>query len=160
MNTDKQQEANCFICRKHRGEIIIPGGAIYEDDIVYAGHLRAGAHPTYLGYLMAEMKRHTPGLAELTNQEAQALGLLVTRLSRALKACEGAEHIYSCVLGHDVPHMHIHVVPRYPGTPREYWGTRVDEWPDPHHMEARKRLARSVNDCVSICKKTCEYASK
>jgi len=20
-------------------------------------------------------------------------------------------------------------VPRYPGTPREYWGVRVDEWP-------------------------------
>ncbi|HKZ83884.1 MAG TPA: hypothetical protein VJ793_09550 [Anaerolineae bacterium] len=25
------------------------------------------------------------------------------------------------------------VVPRYPGAPREYWGTRVDEWPDAPH---------------------------
>jgi len=152
MSTDEQQKADCFICRKHRGEIIIPGGAIYEDDIVYAGHLRTGAHPTYLGYLMAETKRHTPGLAELTDQEAQALGLLVTRLSRALKACEGAEHIYSFVLGPDVPHMHIHVVPRYPGAPREYWGTRVDEWPDAPHGDAQ--------EIIALCERLRKYLQK
>jgi diadenosine tetraphosphate (Ap4A) HIT family hydrolase len=32
------------------------------------------------------------------------------------------------VLGDAVPHLHIHVVPRYPGTPREHWGVRVGEW--------------------------------
>ncbi|MBV9258477.1 MAG: HIT family protein [Ktedonobacteraceae bacterium] len=128
---------DCFICRKHRGEITIPGGAIYEDDLVYAGHLRPGTHSTYLGYLMAETKRHAPGLADLTDQEAQALGLLVTRLSRAIKASEKAEHIYTFVFGDAVPHVHIHIVPRYPGTPREYWGTHVDEWPDaPRGSEA------------------------
>jgi hypothetical protein len=26
--------------------------------------------------------------------------------------------------------VHVHVLPRYPGAPREYWGVRVDEWPD------------------------------
>lgn len=41
-----------------------------------------------------------------------------------------AEHVYEFVLGDNVPHFHVHIVPRYPGTPREYWGTRVDEWPD------------------------------
>ena len=29
-----------------------------------------------------------------------------------------------------VPHVHIHVIGRYPGAPREYWGPKVDEWPD------------------------------
>lgn len=150
MDTNAQQD--CFICRKHRGEIVIPGGAIYEDDLVYAGHVRTGAHPTYLGYLMAETKRHTPGLAELTDQEAQALGLLVTRLGRALKACTGAEHICSFVLGHDVPHMHIHVVSRYAGAPREYWGTRVAEWPDAPHGGAQEISA--------LCERLREYLQK
>jgi len=82
---------------------------------------------------MVEPKRHVLGLPDLTNAEAKALGLLVARLSRALKACEGAEHVYAFVLGDDVPHVHIHVVPRYPGAPREYWGVHVDEWPDAPH---------------------------
>jgi diadenosine tetraphosphate (Ap4A) HIT family hydrolase len=29
-----------------------------------------------------------------------------------------------------VPHVHVHVVGRCPGAPREYWGLRVDEWPE------------------------------
>lgn len=123
---------DCFICRKHRGEIQVPGGSIYEDDLVYAGHgaIPEGESVMYLGYLFVEPKRHTAGLADLTDDEAQALGLLVTRLSRALKTSESAEHIYSLVLGDHVPHLHIHLVPRHPGTPREYWGLRVNEWPD------------------------------
>jgi diadenosine tetraphosphate (Ap4A) HIT family hydrolase len=28
-----------------------------------------------------------------------------------------------------VPHLHIHLQPRYPGTPREYWWERLDGWP-------------------------------
>jgi len=122
----------CFVCRKHRGEIQIPGGSIYEDDLVYAGHgaIPEGQLSMYLGYLFVEPKRHTPGLADLTDDEAQALGLLVAHLSRALKMGEHAEHIYSLVLGDHVPHLHIHLVPRYPGTPREFWGLRVTDWPD------------------------------
>ncbi|TFV34090.1 hypothetical protein E4K10_44375 [Streptomyces sp. T1317-0309] len=32
--------------------------------------------------------------------------------------------------GDNVPHLHVHLLPRYPGTPHEYWWQRVDEWPD------------------------------
>ena len=137
MSEDKQAVTDCFVCRKHQGHIQIPGGAIYEDELVYAGHVRSDQGATYLGHLMIEPKRHVPGLAELTDEEAQALGLLVSRLSRVLKASEGAEHIYEFVLGDNVAHLHIHLMPRYPGAPRQYWGVHVDEWPDaPHGGEA------------------------
>ena len=134
MSTSQQQPTDCFICRKHRGEIVIPGGAIHEDELLYAGHIKMEEEqPTYLGYLMVETKRHTPGLAELTYDEAQAIGPLAARLSCALKASEGAEHIYAFVFGHHIPHFHLHIVARYPGAPREYWGVHVDEWPDAPH---------------------------
>lgn len=108
----------------------MPGGAIYEDTLIYASHIGQAGQSAYLGYLIVETKRHIPGLEDLTNDEAQAVGLLVTRLCRALKACTTAEHIYEFVLGHHVSHLHIHIVPRYPGAPREYWGIHTDEWPD------------------------------
>ena len=134
MNTYEQQPTDCYICRKHRGEITIPGGAIYEDSLLYAGHIKIeDAQPTYLGYLMIETKRHTPGLADLTDDEAQAIGSLAVRLSRALKASEGAEHVYAFVIGHHIPHFHMHIAARYPGAPRQYWDVHVDEWPDAPH---------------------------
>ena len=122
----------CLVCRKHRGEISEPGGAIYDDGLVRAGHTLLGPHgaPAYLGYLFVEPKRHAAGFADLTDREAQALGVLVARLSRALTRGGGAEHVYAFVLGDHVPHLHVHLVPRYPNTPREYWGVEVTGWPD------------------------------
>jgi len=84
--------------------------------------------PVYLGHLVVEPRRHLPGLADLTDAEAAAVGRWAARGSRALLA-NGAEHVYSMVVGHRVDHLHQHLVPRYPGTPREYWWQRVDEWP-------------------------------
>ena len=122
----------CLICQKHRGEIHAPGGFLYEDDLVLASHslIMGEQTETYLGILFVEPRRHAPGLAELTSAEAERIGLLVSKLSQVLKATEGAEHVYLFVLGHHIPHLHVWIVPRYPGTPKEFWGLRVDEWPD------------------------------
>jgi diadenosine tetraphosphate (Ap4A) HIT family hydrolase len=129
---------DCYVCRKHLGEIVIPGGAVYGDEHLYIGHAFIPKRPegsqgettAYLGAMLVEPKRHVPGLADLTEIEAQRVGVLINRLSRALMESEGAEHVYLFALGHQACHLHIWVVPRYPGTPREYWGTRVDEWPE------------------------------
>ena len=37
-----------------------------------------------------------------------------------------------------VPHLHLHLIGRYPGAPRQYWGPRVDEWPDAPHGAERE----------------------
>lgn len=42
----------------------------------------------------------------------------------------GAEHVYAAVIGTHVPHLHVHLLARYPNTPPEYWWGRVDESPD------------------------------
>jgi len=122
---------DCFVCDKHAKGDAVDGGVIYEDELTYAGHLLPpDLTDVYLGYVMVEPKRHVTGLGELNDEEAAALGILVNDLSRALKEVEGAEHVYSVVLGDAVPHLHIHLAPRYPGAPEEYWGMRVDEWPE------------------------------
>ena len=129
MSTDTDE---CFVCEKHRGRVEVPGGSIYEDDLVYASHgiIPEGKATTYLGTLFVEPKRHALGLADLTEAEAERFGLVTSRLARALRESEAAEHVYAYVLGHHVPHLHLWLVPRYPGTPREYWAMRVADWPD------------------------------
>jgi diadenosine tetraphosphate (Ap4A) HIT family hydrolase len=125
----------CFICDKHADlDHHAPGGAVIADDHVVVSHFPlmtpAGTQSeTYLGYLFVEPRRHVGELGELGAAEAASLGRLTAAASRAL-AAEGAEHVYAAVIGHGVDHLHLHLVPRYPRTPRDYCWTRVDEWPE------------------------------
>ena len=50
----------CFTYQKHRGLIDIPGGAIFQDDLIYSGHAwpQEGDADTYLGACIVEPKRH------------------------------------------------------------------------------------------------------
>jgi histidine triad (HIT) family protein len=126
---------SCFVCDKHRDLSAVPGGAVIADEHVVVSHLPlttpAGtAESAYLGHLIVEPRRHVAELGDLAPDEAAAVGRAAARASAALQAGEGAEHVYAAVIGHGVEHLHLHLFPRYPGTPREFWWTSVDEWPD------------------------------
>lgn len=128
----------CFICRKHRGQVDVPGGIIYQDERVSSSHVVFGEGETRAyPVLFVEPRRHVPGLAELTDPEASRLGVLCARLARALRDCAGAERTYVSVLGHHVPHLHVWLVPRYPDTPAEYFGLAVRDWPGAPRLDAR-----------------------
>ena len=131
---------DCLVCRKHKGKIIVPGGVIYENKLIFVSHalLWKDEKEHYLGHIFVEPKRHVAELADLDEQEAQILGLYTSRVAKALLHTEGMEHIYSFVIGDGVPHIHVHVIGRYPGAPREYWGSKVDEWPDAPKGDGQK----------------------
>ena len=122
----------CFICRKHREELALPGGPILNDDLIFASHIfesPAGIPDSvYLGYVFVETKRHAPSFSDLTNHEAERVGRAAARVSEATKTALGAEHVFVAVIGTGIPHFHMHLVPRYPGTPGQLEWTRVDEW--------------------------------
>jgi histidine triad (HIT) family protein len=121
----------CFICEKHKGMIKTTGTTIYEDPYIYVGHIDRGEKPTYLGHIMIDLKRHAPSLGDMTIKEASAFGIVMAKVSKALKQSEKAEHVYALVSGNSVPHLHMHVIPRYPNTPQEFWGPMdVYDWPE------------------------------
>ena len=130
--------SDCPICEKHRGAGPLVGERLYEDEFVVASHAPAAAVDGYLGYVFVETRRHARGLADLSDDEAAAVAVVVSRVARALEAA-GAELVYSFVFDH-IAHHHVHVVARHPGTPQEHWGPRVVEWPDaPRGGEAEIR---------------------
>ena len=85
-----QTQTDCFICRKHRGEATVPGGAILDSRLVYVSH---GYHDElnpepYLGHVVVEPKRHAPGVDDLTDEEAAAVGVsgvVLTKLDGSAK---------------------------------------------------------------------------
>ena len=125
---------NCFVCDKHRNLDDLPGGLIFADDHAIVTHAPLSTpHGTtetaYLGHLLLEPRRHVEELGDLTSPEAGSFGRLAAQAAKALQK-HGAEHIYSAIIGHGVSHLHMHLLPRYPGTPKKYWWTAVDDWPE------------------------------
>ncbi|HEY7834549.1 MAG TPA: HIT family protein [Ktedonobacterales bacterium] len=120
----------CLFCDTQCGLIPVVGGPIYADDLVYAYHASSVDGPTYLGHLLLVTRRHAADFADLTAAEAQAVGLLIARLSAALKACAGAEKVYAVFYGEVTPHLHIHLTARYPQMPDAYLRWHIEDWPD------------------------------
>jgi hypothetical protein len=107
MIRDDAQEG-CFVCRKHQDLSLMPGGPVCSDDLTVVSHLSPRApgqsgELAYLGHLLVEPLRHAPGLPDLTDEEAQAVGLWAARASRALRDVAGAEHVYAAVIGPACP---------------------------------------------------------
>jgi histidine triad (HIT) family protein len=111
------------------GEVELPGGPLVDEELVFAFHVVPMEHAPrpYLGHLMLVTRRHAPGFEDLRDDEAAAVGIGVARLARALRE-EGASEVYVARIGRHVPHLHVHVLPRWPETPPEVKWYEVDEW--------------------------------
>ena len=106
----------------------MPGGNLLEGGLVIVFHtppLSGGT--SYLGHLLVTPRRHCPDFAGLERHEAEAVGAAIAAGSAALKAL-GAERVYVATIGHGVDHLHVHLLPRWPGTPVEVPWHAVDEW--------------------------------
>jgi diadenosine tetraphosphate (Ap4A) HIT family hydrolase len=121
---------DCPICAKHRGEGPLVGPIVWEHEHFLAFHAPLREDGTaFLGYLFLETRRHVPYLADLNDDEAEAIGRAARRLARGLRAELNADFVFSAIVGTGVAHFHQHLFARYPGTPAEYGWMAGDEWP-------------------------------
>lgn len=135
-------DSECLVCRELRGDVTIPGGFLWEDESVVAFHLPPlvgqGNPQPYLGHLLVVTRRHVARLGGLTDEESGAVGRAAARLARALTDAGGADWVYSAVIGTGVPHFHLHLIPRYPGTPRNVAWHEVGQWEGAPHGGAEE----------------------
>lgn len=138
--------SRCDVCRELAGEIELPGGFLWEDELVVGFHVPPLLEPApTLGHLLITTRRHADTWADLTDQEASQIGVAARALGRGLRSATRAERLYSAVMGHHSPHFHLHLFPRYPGTPEGFSFLRVDEWAGTPRGEAQE-IASFAND--------------
>lgn len=94
-------------------------------------------------------RRHAVELHDLTEDEGAAWMRDVQRLSRVLKEATGAVKMNYEVHGNTIPHLHMHLFPRYPGDP--FQGRpiepRIAIGPipgAPDHAEVRRRVRAAL----------------
>ena len=120
---------SCLFCDEAYLNDEYPAQVIVSDDTFVIMHPANPDELTYLGTALVVAKRHIPSFADLHPDEAAALGMLLARVARALKAVTGAGHTYTYSFGEGVHHLHIFVVARYDETPPEYVRLDVERWP-------------------------------
>ena len=121
-----------------RGEI--PCHKVYEDDRVLA-FLDIG--PLSFGHTLVIPKEPAVTLDELSDESAAAIGRVLPRLCRAVKAVTGVAAFNvlennGAAAHQAVPHVHFHIIPK----PDEAQGLGI-QWPMGSSIRRRARRSRS-----------------
>lgn len=105
----------CSICDEIAGRIVPPGGVVYRNDWWEVGHhLGPETDP---GELIVKLRRHAESLAELTAQEAAAMGPVLRAAVAAIERVVRPERVYVASYGERVRHVHFFLLPRTTSLP-------------------------------------------
>lgn len=67
----------------------------------------------FRGYMILEYRRHVTEITELSTEERAQLVEDVNACAVALQSTLHPNKINYVILGNEVPHLHVHVIPRY-----------------------------------------------
>jgi len=89
----------------------IPSHRVYEDDAVYAF---LDINPIRPGHTLVVPRVEIPYLFDLPEAVYAALWSSVRRVAAAVRRATGCERVAIMVVGYDVPHAHVHLIPTDP----------------------------------------------
>lgn len=99
-----------------------PSGIVAE---LEGGYLKVDEHARVRGYCCLVAKRHAVELHDLSEAKGAALMRDLQRVSRVVQGITGAIKINHEIHGNTIPHLHVHVIPRYPNDELEELGTSL-----------------------------------
>ncbi len=96
-----------------------------------------------LGWLVLTARRHIAAVDEMSAEEASELGMLMRRVSVALKEVTGCQKTYVMQFAEHPkhPHVHFHIVPRMPNQPDDRRGPKIMEYlrvPESEYVNEKK----------------------
>ena len=100
----------CIFCKIANKEI--PTKTFYEDEN-YLAFL--DIRPLSKGHLLVIPKQHYETFLDMPSEEEKELFAKVQELSKVVKEKLGAKLIFLLVMGEEVPHVHVHIIPYYGG---------------------------------------------
>jgi len=101
---------NCIFCKIVKGEI--PSDKVYEDknSLVFLD-----IKPVSLGHLLIIPKKHVVWMQEAEDKIISDIFKLTKKMMLAIKKGLKCDYVQVSIVGNEVPHFHIHLIPRYHG---------------------------------------------
>jgi histidine triad (HIT) family protein len=98
---------NCIFCNIAKGAV--PAEKVYEDDTVVAF---LDIHPKAPGHTLLISKDHYQWFEELPDDLSDHLFRVAKTLAKEMKRKDGIDYVHLSIVGKDVPHVHMHLIPR------------------------------------------------
>ena len=105
---------DCIFCKIVKGEI--PSFKVYEDENFFAF---LDINPRNPGHTLVIPKRHYRWVWDV--KDACSYFEAVKKVAIALKKAMNTEYVVSGIAGKEVPHAHIHLMPRTEGDGHGEW---------------------------------------
>lgn len=98
---------DCIFCKIAKGEI--PSQKVYEDENLLAF---LDIDPVAPGHTLLIPKKHEQWFIEMEDADSDILFRGAKRVGKMLKEQYSADFIRLGIVGKDVPHVHLHLVPQ------------------------------------------------
>ena len=127
-------EESCIFCKISKGEI--PCDKIFENKsfLVFLD-----IKPVNHGHLLIIPKKHFIWMQEADDKTISDIFKLTKKMMLALKKGLKCDYVQESVVGNEIPHFHIHLIPRY-------YGDNFKNFPTKEYkeLEAKKVLNKII----------------
>ena len=128
---------NCIFCKIVKKEI--PADIIYEDEKFLAF---LDIKPVSDGHLIIIPKQHIVWMQDADDQIVSGIFVVAKKLMSALKKSLKCDFVQLGVVGNEVPHFHIHLIPRYSGDNFKNFPTK--EYKDGQQTELVQKITQAL----------------
>jgi diadenosine tetraphosphate (Ap4A) HIT family hydrolase len=104
--------ADCLLCAGPAGDDQLHRVQVWEDE---RWRLTTSVASEVEAFSYLEPKRHIAFITDLDGEEAQTLGEVLARVSRALRKATGKPFVYVYVFGDGIAHLHLMLAPHREG---------------------------------------------
>jgi histidine triad (HIT) family protein len=137
---------DCIFCRIVKREI--PATVIHEEDDVL---VIMDIGPIIKGHALVIPKKHYDPVGETPDDMLARLHIAAKKIARVQMNALGADGVNimqnnGTAAGQEVPHFHIHVIPRFKGD-GHHWNWKAKKYTDFEEMEV---LANKMRDALQL----------
>ncbi len=100
----------------------IPSYKVAEDERHFAF---LDINPVNEGHVLVIPRKETDYIFDLSDEDYKALMLFAKRVAKALKKALPCAKVGMSVIGLDVPHVHVHLVPMNSGADMDFCGKKL-----------------------------------